>query len=239
MRYLILVPFYLIFSFSLFAQKPKDTLDITKKHKPWKGLIFDVGVNQYTNAPYAPALSVSGSRGINIYHYFGIPFGCCKFTLAPGFGFGFDNYNFEDASVRLSTSGDSLIINSGNNGANIDYKKSKLSASYLDFPLELRFSTGKSLGKTFRIAIGGKAGILFNSHTKVKYTIDNNTKKEKLHDDFAIQNFRYGLTGRIGYGYLNLFGYYGLSDLFKKGKGPEAVPFMLGLTFSPSFLFDF
>lgn len=243
MRKLFLTCIFLassIFAYSQDSNKPKQ---LEEDCKTWQGLLIDVGFNQYQDAPKSLELNNWKSKGVNMYYYFGIPFGCSKFNLATGIGLGLDSYHFKDESVRLFTSNDSLtIINSQISGATgLDYQKSKLATNYVDIPLELRFQTGECMGKKFRIAVGGKVGVLFNAHTKTKYTnigTDDKTK-EKLHQEFGLNKFRYGVTGRVGFGYVNLFGYYSLSDLFDSELGPKATPFMLGLSFSPSFFFDF
>jgi hypothetical protein len=244
MRILLLVSFtFLLFS-TVFSQKDKPTPEITENNYKWGGLILDLGLNQYKDNPDVLNLNAIKSRGVNIYCFYGISFGKSKFTLAPGFGLGLDSYIFSNESIRLSTSNDSLIISDlhqSNQPQLIQYNKSKLATNYFDIPLELRFKTGKSVKKTFRMAIGIKGGVLFNAHTKRKYSdiIEDDKRKEKVIGDFALNDFRYGLTARIGYRYYNLFAYYSLSDLFNQDFGPQAKPFMIGITFSPSFIFDF
>lgn len=238
---ILLVSFSLLTSTGLFAQGSLDSAGCKEKNPHWDGLILDIGFNNFADAPDVLDLTGWKSRGVNIYYYLGIPIGS-KFTLAPGIGVGLEGYVFQDESVRLSAPNDSLIIynQSGFGPAvpAINYHKSKLAVNYADIPLELRFETGK-FPKTFRIAIGGRAGILFNAHTKVKYTVitSDEERKEKSEGDFAINNFRYGLTARVGYKWLNLFGYYSLSDLFEENKGPVVTPIMIGLSFSPSYYF--
>ncbi len=85
--------------------------------------------------------------------------------------------------------------------------------------------------------MGFKFGFLVRGHTKYKGDdyIDGTTqeviiKKKKL--AFMEKN-RYGFTGRIGYKWLNLWGYYQLSTLFEKGKGPEMYPISVGITIIP------
>jgi hypothetical protein len=60
-------------------------------------------------------------------------------------------------------------------------------------------------------------------------TASNDKVKQK--DDFNLNRFRYGITGRFGYAWINLFVNYGLSDLFEDGTGPELTPVSAGLAF--------
>jgi len=112
------------------------------------------------------------------------------------------------------------------------FLKTKLAANYFDIPVELRFKSSNNDRTAFRIAIGAKVGVLFNAHSKIKFIEDGFVRKIKSRDDFGLNQFRYGIIGRIGFSYFNLFGYYSLSSLFKSGKGPELTPFMFGITLS-------
>jgi hypothetical protein len=245
MRILLLVSFTFCLFQSAFSQKTKPEQETKERKYKWDGLILDLGFSQFKDNPDILKLNSWKSRGVNMYCYYGIALGKSKFTLAPGFGLGLDSYVFSKESIRLSTSHDSLIIAdpliNSNQSQLIQYNKSKLAANYIDVPLELRFKTGKSVKKTFRMAIGIKGGVLFNSHTKVKYKdiTEDEKWKEKSIGDFSLNHFRYGLTARVGYRYFNIFGYYSLSDLFDQDFGPQVRPIMIGITFSPSFVFDF
>ena len=47
------------------------------------------------------------------------------------------------------------------------------------------------------------------------------------------EDWAYGFTLRFGYKSFNLFGYYQLSNIFKKGRGPQMYPISVGLTITP------
>ena len=118
----------------------------------------------------------------------------------------------------------------------VEIKKSKIAANYIDIPVEFRFHVNKeNHDQGFRAAIGGKVGFLFDGHTKIKYEEDGDNKKIKQKDNFNLQRFRYGVTARIGFPGINLFGYYSLSELFESGRGPDettATSFNLGISIS-------
>ena len=203
----------------------------TKKADIPGSLIFDVGFNQWIDAPKDIKLDIWKSKGLNIYYMYEIELGTEKLTFNPGFGVGLDNYHFEEENTLinkgLDTLNNKILIFSNDT---IKYKKSKLSVNYIDIPIEFMYRSHKEKKKAFMFALGGKIGLLIQAHTKVKYKKDGETIKEKLHSNFFIEPFRYGITTRIGYGGLNLFGYYSLSKMFKKDKGPEMTPLMLGFT---------
>ncbi|MBW8049526.1 MAG: PorT family protein [Cytophagales bacterium] len=220
-----------------FAQnnKPATPTGSTKKPDIPGNLIFDIGFNQWANVPEDIELNIWKSKGLNIYYMYEIELGTEKLTFNPGFGVGLDNYNFEKENTLIYKGIDTLdnkILIFSNDTFNTDrtYKKSKLSVNYIDIPIEFMYRSHKEKKKAFMFALGGKIGLLIQAHTKVKYKKDGETIKEKLHSNFFIEPFRYGVTTRIGYGGLNLFGYYSLSKMFKKDKAPEMTPLMLGFT---------
>ena len=90
------------------------------------------------------------------------------------------------------------------------------------------------MGRSFKLAVGFKFGVLLSSYMKYKGDDPSNTAdnlKIKVYNLDNISSTRYGLTGRIGYADVSIFGYYSLSTLFEK-NGPQVTPFAIGLTFS-------
>ena len=117
-----------------------------------------------------------------------------------------------------------------------EIKKTKLSTTYFEVPLELRFHVDKdNFKKSVKIAIGGRVGVLMSSHTKVKYEVDGNGNKLKLKDNYELNRFRYGAQASLGVAGISLYFYWGLNDLFEKGRGPEgtaASQNQLGIAFN-------
>jgi len=109
-----------------------------------------------------------------------------------------------------------------------DLKKSKLHISYLTVPLFLEVATPlKFNSNRLTLAAGVIGGLNIGSHTKIKYS----GSKDKEHGNFNINPFKYELTGRIGLGEFCLFANYGMTPLFKNGKGPELTPLEIGISF--------
>jgi hypothetical protein len=98
-------------------------------------------------------------------------------------------------------------------------RRSKLSLAYAKIPLMLRFSTDRRHPeKGFRITLGGYASLMLNSHGKTK-TVDG--AKEKQRDTFHLNRVQYGLTGRIGFKFVELYCHYALSPLFREAQQPD------------------
>lgn len=192
-------------------------------------LVFDLGFNFLTDEPDNMKLNFFGSKIFNIYYMYEIRLGSSAFSFNPGLGVGLEKYRFDkDISLRPTTEGTELFALEG------DIKNSKLAANYLDIPLEIRFHTNKNnFRKSFKVGIGGKVGVLFDSHTKIKYKENGDTKISKEKEQFDLSRFRYGVQGRIGIGSFSFFYYQELSTLFKNGKGPEnteTAPFKVGIS---------
>ena len=196
--------------------------------------LFTIGLDVYADiwqdVPEEQIKTGTINPGVNIFGTYNFLFGKSNISFSPGLGIGVHNM-FNHSFVR--TTDDSTFFVPINKDT-INYKKSKFVLTYLDIPLELRY---KSEGG-FRVAIGFKFGFLIQSHTKYKgddYIEPTNNdlviyKKTKIKH---LETNRYGFTARIGYKWLNLWGYYQLSTLFEKGKGPEMYPISVGLTIIP------
>lgn len=166
--------------------------------------------------------------GVNVFGSYNYIFGESNFSFSPGIGLSMHNlYSDSWLKSTLDSSYFEPIVDT------LNYKKSKLTATYFDIPIEIRFKSKSE----FRVAVGFKFGFLIRGHTKYKgddYIDGTNQeviiKKKKL---AFMETNRYGFTGRIGYKWLNLWGYYQLSTLFEKGKGPEMYPISVGITIIP------
>jgi hypothetical protein len=211
-----------------------DSIDYDKYHKnknqAWDRFLMDIGLNQLQNVPQQLELNAWRSKGVNLLYYYRVKLVSDKLTLNPGIGLGLDSYSFNN-KIIIGTN------NAGQFESHIDtlrrnLLKTKLAANYVDIPFELRFKSGKSDATAFRVAIGVKVGVLFNAHSKIKFTEDGFVRKTKTHDGFGLNQFRYGFIARIGFSYFNMFGYYSLSHFFANSKGPEVTPFMVGVTLS-------
>lgn len=167
------------------------------------------------------------SRGFNAYFMYDIQLGKKKlFSVAPGLGIGTHNV-FHNSALVLDTAGNSQLIKRTD-----DYKRNKMGLAYVDIPLELRFrSKPNAKNKSFKVALGIKAGILIDSKTKSREEDANGEMKvfkTKRLDNINL--FRYGATFRIGYGPFNVFAFYSLSKVFEKDKGPQLTPFSVGFS---------
>jgi Outer membrane protein beta-barrel domain len=194
---------------------------------------FDLGFSQLNGAPSALNQRFFDSRSINVAYLYEVRLGG-KFTFHPGLGFGAEKYSFANSlGLAKNLSRVELVEYVGNNGQDL-LNRSVLSTTYLDIPLELRFSSSTGR-KAFHLALGFKAGVLLASNNKLVYAkgAPGDLSRTKNFSDFYLNPIRYGVYGRVGYSAYHLFAYYGLSEMFQSGKGPAAGainPIMLGVS---------
>jgi hypothetical protein len=163
------------------------------------------------------------SLGIGSYIMYDYIIGKSPISFAWGYGFSSHNIHHNGVFVEDSLDGKPytklLPLPS-----DYDYKKNKLAATYVEVPIELRFRTRGS--SPFKLYLGGRVGYLVNLHSKTK----DDDGKRKFYGLEGQDRLRYGLTGRIGVGQININCFYGLSTLLLEGEGDRIVPWSLGLS---------
>ena len=108
-------------------------------------------------------------------------------------------------------------------------KKSKLTTFALQLPVVPRLSFYNSSGrKVFHIGLGGFIGYRLDSYTKIKHENSSNTRD---HNNFYLNNLRYGLVGHLGIVKTSLFVKYDLNPVFQAGKGPDVRALSFGISF--------
>jgi hypothetical protein len=107
----------------------------------------------------------------------------------------------------------------------VDIKDSRFRNVYLVAPVHLEFDfSGKKMKEdkpffkthqSFRLGVGGYAGINLKSKQIIKYDDNDLKATEKAKGDFNTSNFIYGLSTYIGYKETSLYLKYDLNPLFK------------------------
>lgn len=178
------------------------------------------------------------SRGINFFLMYDLPLGESRLSFAPGAGISNQNY-FINSALELDTSGISFFNPIRNViGQDTDFKKYKVSNTFIEVPLEFRYRTTPDKNdRSWKFGIGGRIGYRLTSGTKYKgddYLNRNHvgTVKNKEKAGYNLANFRYGLTGRVGYGPINIVTFYGLNNMFKENLGPKLNTYSVGIQFN-------
>jgi hypothetical protein len=153
------------------------------------------------------------------------------FGVVTGLGLSFNDYAFNNQVTieKDDEKGIIVMVDLPNDNDGRGIKKSKLHVNYITAPLMLEVKTPLRMGSSRLYLAGGVIGSLYlGSHTKYKYYKGD---KEKSKNDFYINQWKYELTGRIGFGDFCVFANYSMTPLFKNEKGPEAYPLMIGISF--------
>lgn len=177
-------------------------------------------------------------RSFNAYFMFDFPFKTSpQFSVGIGLGLGTDNFYLNRTSVDIAgLTHNTLSFKSDT--ASSYFKKYKVATTYLEIPVELRFTADPSKpNKSWKGAIGGKVGTMLSAMTKGKTllsanggTINNYTEKIKSKRFF--NSTRLVVDGRISKGIFGIYGQYQINNFVKDGAGPDIRPFQIGLTIS-------
>ena len=166
--------------------------------------------------PYSP--------GISTHIMYDYRFGKSPISFAWGYGFSSHNVHSNATFVTDSVNNEEYLRLVPFEG-NYSYKKNKLSANYVEIPLELRLRTKGD--NQFKLYLGGKIGYQVSVHSKTK----DGEGKRKFYGLDGINELQYGVTAKIGFNMIALSGYYALTTLLEEGKGDQFTPISLGLTF--------
>lgn len=137
------------------------------------------------------------------------------FSVTSAIQLVFNEYVFS-RNVRLVKEGGMLVPQVISPG----YKKSKISTSAFQIPVLLNLGRAKS----FHFSAGLYGGVTLGSHSKIKFP------KEKVYNMY-VNPFYAGATFRVGFRGFYVYCNYGLTGLFKHGKGPVAAPLTVGIGF--------
>lgn len=166
------------------------------------------------------------NQGAGTFVTYNVPFGTSPVSFAIGAGIGWHNL-YSNCTIN-DIRADSIFFTPIPDS--IDYRKSKLGVTYIDFPVEIRFHAENKV----RFSVGVKLGYLLDA--KTKYKGDNLAGDEvilKMKKVNSVDKFRFGPVVRFGYDWFQIMGYFSVTQLFDKGLGPELYPISVGITFMP------
>jgi hypothetical protein len=158
-----------------------------------------------------------------------------RFSVGIGVGVGSDHFMLNGKTATLNRSVSNTLKFPTQTGT--IYTRTKLAATYLEAPVELRFALNPAnYDNSFKIALGVKVGQLIDVHTKRKKAETNGsavtlpTLKEK--DKNFFNKTRLAATARVGYGHFSLFGTYQINSFIKDENNFKIKPFTIGICLS-------
>lgn len=222
------------------GKKKPDYSDIDLSNRANDHFMLQYGYDGWLNTP--DSVNPSGfSRHFNFYFMYDKAFKSNPhYSFGLGVGLGTSNIFFKNTYINLKSPAATLPFTNVSNLSVNHFDKYKLTTSFLEAPLELRFAGNPvTPDKGVKVAFGAKVGFLLKAYTKGKNAIDvtNNSIYGKNYimkevEKHYINTTRFALTGRLGYGFISVDGSYQLSSFLKSGAGGTFHPWSLGLTLS-------
>lgn len=208
---------------------------VRKMDGTWDG--FEFGLATLANSDMKLALpSDAGFLDYKMNQSFNLNFNFAEkslgiiknyFGIVTGLGFEYQQYMLSN-DVNLVKFSDGI----GPETAEMMFDKNRFSMWYLNLPLLAEFQI-PVYGENHRIKLsaGVIGGLRLNARQVQKYEVAGEKQKIKTKDDFFLRDFRYGFTGRVGYGDLAVFATWYPQTLFENDKGPEVFPLTFGVHF--------
>ena len=200
----------------------------------WGG--FGLGYNNFFSAPFNPVLpddamfldlntNKSVEVAFNLFqHDISLSKNRNNIGLITGLGLTLSNYRFNDLDNRLKRNKETKMLET--EAFTRDAKKNKMLVRTITLPLLFEIQAPDQNRNPFYVNAGIYGGLNFSSHVKVKYT-DN--AKQKFHEDFNVNPFKYGAMFRTGYKWINIYATCDLSRLFQKERAPDIYPWSIGI----------
>ena len=206
--------------------------------RPGDHLMIQLSSDHLTGIPDSISSHQSGfAKGLNVYVMLDKPFKASpKYSIGIGIGVGSSNIPFKQMNVDIKSTATKLPFTAADSSNH--FKKYKLSLSYLEIPLEFRYTADPlNSSNSLKFALGLKVGTLINAHTKGKDLQNKNNAlvasyTEKENSKTYFNGTRFMATARVGYGIFSLFGAYQLNNVLKDLVGPPMKIFQVGITVS-------
>ncbi|OIQ22541.1 MAG: hypothetical protein BM557_00715 [Flavobacterium sp. MedPE-SWcel] len=136
-----------------------------------------------------------------------------------GLSLQYNNLRPDDNKMFVNEGGKTFLADSG-----LDIKVARLRYVNLVVPahLEFDFTKKKDRGdwvsfpshRSFRVGLGGYAGVNVKEKQILKYREDGHRKKRKAKGGFNVSDFVYGVSAYVGYGETSLYVKYDLQPVF-------------------------
>lgn len=211
--------------------------------RTWHSYNIDLGTNNYLSGDQFPtggeayAVRPWGSWYVGINSVQRTKLGQ-NFFVEWSLGVSWYNFKFQDDNILLQQ--DETGVHFVHDTRDVDYIKSKLSATFINASLVPVIDFGSHSRKPriwdgdgggFRFGIGPYVGYRVASKSKLVFKEGGDREKEKDRDNFYLNNLRYGLRMQIGVKSTDIFINYDLNDLFAEDKGPKLKAISFGIIF--------
>lgn len=219
--------------------KPKKDWSKVKIDRAGDHLMFQLSSDHLGGAPDSINSRTKGlSRGLNFYVMLNKPFKTDpRFSVAFGVGISTSGIFFNKTSIGVTATGTTVLPFTNLDSSNY-FKKYKLATTFLEAPIELRYTFDpENEDKSWKLALGIKVGTMLDAHTKGKTLLNKtggtlNAYTEKESKSSFFNSTRLSGTARVGIGHFSLFGAYSITSFLKDGAGPTIRPYQIGIALS-------
>lgn len=228
-------------SFSIAHAQLKTKKDWSKVNIEKSGdhIMLQLSSDHWSGAPDSINNRMKGlSRGLNFYVMLNKPFKTDpRWSIAGGVGISTSGIYFTKTNIGINNINATTLSFTDVTNSN-SFKKYKLATSFLEIPIELRYTFDpENEDKSWKIAVGVKVGTMLNVHTKGKNLISStgtalNSYTEKESSKQFFNTTRLAGTARVGIGHWSVFGAYSITNLLKDAAGASIKPFQVGITLS-------
>ncbi|MDR0364998.1 MAG: PorT family protein [Bacteroidales bacterium] len=235
MKKVFIVLILMVLSFASYAQNNfKETfnsdLSIYKKFSIGTDFTYDFWLDQ----PSEMGNKTRFNRSSSFFATYNIRIKNSPFYFCPGLGMNFRNIYSSAFPQQDSITG----IRYEPIPANVKYKKSKTTLSYIELPLEMRYSYNRfqvGIGLKISLNIGGTAKYKGNKFTTDDLIGDETGSlvKQKWNAIPERELWQFGAQLRIGYSWIHAYAYYGFSNVFKSKTNINMHPISVGITIMP------
>ena len=110
----------------------------------------------------------------------------------------------------------------------VSFSKDKLAADYVTIPFMLNFRTNpNNSDKGLTFSAGVSIGYLYSSRNK---EVSSERGKQKKHDDFDLEKWKFSYIAELGIGPVRLYGSYSPNSIFEQGF--KLLPYNVGFRLS-------
>lgn len=188
-------------------------------------ILLELGVN-LKNGEVPPDFDKGfwGSRTFNVYYQYPFRLFKSNISFVPGLGLSLERWKLTNnytLNPKAAVGGRYELIPATNLYPGASIERSQLVNNYLEMPIEFRYDTNpEDIARSFNITLGGRFGVLYDSFTKIDYNENSENKSNKDKQWHGMEQWRYGIYGRMGLGGFSIFTYYNISPMFQPNKGP-------------------
>jgi hypothetical protein len=199
--------------------------------------MFELGYDNWVGS--TDSMNIKGfNHSENFYFMYSWPFKSDgRFSLAAGIGLGSSNIYFAHQEVLVAAYQNQTLAFPNEEGGP-HFKRYKLCTTYLEFPVELRFSLDpEHMDHSWKFAVGTKIGLMMSAYTKGVDLVNaqgalqgSYTEKESSKQFFSTVEFT--PTIRVSKGVIGFFAQIHANPLIKASAGPSVFPVSGGIVLS-------